>query len=238
MTRLKDADAGLLACSAFRWFSKREGIYSLLYPQFCLCPLSLSPVSKNASRIIAASRSDRMSGGNDFVDSLTQSQSSWSISPFDSASASREERIPLQSSPPQPCRTAQTASRHLTAPLRSTTFSISSATSQAPISTPFTTSSNQKEHSSATNPSLLTKHSKKPPHSWWWWWWEIGGAALSMLSMYLIFLVLADVNNKPLENWRVPIQPNSLIAACSRENCNDGPYHWMSLAAQVGAALL
>jgi hypothetical protein len=46
----------------------------------------------------------------------------------------------------------------------------------------------------------------------WWWWWEIGAAALSMLSMLLIIVVLVKINNRPLQTWRLPIQPNSLIA--------------------------
>jgi len=46
----------------------------------------------------------------------------------------------------------------------------------------------------------------------WWWWWEIGAAVLSMISMLLITVVLFKVQNEPLQNWTLPIQPNSLIA--------------------------
>ena len=46
----------------------------------------------------------------------------------------------------------------------------------------------------------------------WWWWWDIGAALLSVVSMCLIMAVLFIVANKPLDNWKQPIQPNSLIA--------------------------
>lgn len=46
----------------------------------------------------------------------------------------------------------------------------------------------------------------------WWWWWEIGAVVLSAVSMGLVLLVLLTVNNRPLQAWGLPIQPNSLIA--------------------------
>ncbi|KAF2802018.1 uncharacterized protein BDZ99DRAFT_429256 [Mytilinidion resinicola] len=46
----------------------------------------------------------------------------------------------------------------------------------------------------------------------WWWWWEIGAAMLGTVSMLLIIAVLFKVQNKPLQDWTLPIQPNSLIA--------------------------
>lgn len=46
----------------------------------------------------------------------------------------------------------------------------------------------------------------------WWWWWEIGSSLLSMISMSLILAILFAVNEKPLSNWTLAIQPNSLIS--------------------------
>jgi hypothetical protein len=46
----------------------------------------------------------------------------------------------------------------------------------------------------------------------WWWWWEIASAALSTLSMCLIVALLFKVDKLTLSEWRLPIQPNSLIA--------------------------
>lgn len=47
------------------------------------------------------------------------------------------------------------------------------------------------------------------------WWWETGSLVLCIISMALsatVFLCMAD---KPLRTWRLPIQPNSLIAVFS-----------------------
>jgi hypothetical protein len=46
----------------------------------------------------------------------------------------------------------------------------------------------------------------------WWWWWDIGAAVLSAVSMILIIALLIKVQNTPLQDWTLPIQPNSLIA--------------------------
>jgi hypothetical protein len=47
----------------------------------------------------------------------------------------------------------------------------------------------------------------------WEWWWEIGAALLSVISMSLIATLLFYINDTPLKNWILPIQPNSLLAA-------------------------
>ncbi|KAF2495366.1 hypothetical protein BU16DRAFT_561648 [Lophium mytilinum] len=53
---------------------------------------------------------------------------------------------------------------------------------------------------------------KKSEAMSWWWWWEIGAAMLGTISMLLIIAVLFKVQDKPLQDWTLSIQPNSLIA--------------------------
>lgn len=47
------------------------------------------------------------------------------------------------------------------------------------------------------------------------WWWEISSIAVSIISFGLIIVVLFVTNGKPLSSWRLPIQPNSLVAVFS-----------------------
>lgn len=46
----------------------------------------------------------------------------------------------------------------------------------------------------------------------WWWWWEIGAALVSITSMTLILAVLGKADDMPIQDWTLPIQPNSLVA--------------------------
>ena len=44
------------------------------------------------------------------------------------------------------------------------------------------------------------------------WWWEISSTVLSFVCMVLLLVLLLKSNNRPLESWKLPIQPSSLIA--------------------------
>ncbi|KAF2430252.1 hypothetical protein EJ08DRAFT_660982 [Tothia fuscella] len=67
--------------------------------------------------------------------------------------------------------------------------------------------------SGTTQTTSTANHVPQPTKAFsWWWWWEIGASLLSIISMCLIMTVLFKANNKPLESWTLPIQPNSLIA--------------------------
>lgn len=47
------------------------------------------------------------------------------------------------------------------------------------------------------------------------WWWEIGAIAVSFICMVLIVSILFTMDGKPLRTWKLPIQPNSLVAVFS-----------------------
>ncbi|KAI2473629.1 hypothetical protein F4781DRAFT_139361 [Annulohypoxylon bovei var. microspora] len=47
----------------------------------------------------------------------------------------------------------------------------------------------------------------------WWWWWEILAIILSITCMFSLVVVLAKIDNSPLQGWWLPIQPNTLVAA-------------------------
>jgi hypothetical protein len=47
------------------------------------------------------------------------------------------------------------------------------------------------------------------------WWWEFASALLSVVCTSLIVAILFSVDNKPIEDWKLPIQPNSLVAVFS-----------------------
>jgi hypothetical protein len=47
------------------------------------------------------------------------------------------------------------------------------------------------------------------------WWGEIGSFMLSIICTVLIFVILIKMDGKPMSKWRLPIQPNSLIAVFS-----------------------
>ncbi|KAI0550462.1 hypothetical protein F4679DRAFT_203230 [Xylaria curta] len=44
------------------------------------------------------------------------------------------------------------------------------------------------------------------------WWWEMGATVLSLTSLSLIITLLTRVDDVPLSDWTLPIQPNSLLA--------------------------
>jgi hypothetical protein len=45
-----------------------------------------------------------------------------------------------------------------------------------------------------------------------WWWWEIASASLSVICMILLLVLLLQVDSRPLESWKLPIQVNSVVA--------------------------
>ncbi|KAJ4294215.1 hypothetical protein N0V90_007905 [Kalmusia sp. IMI 367209] len=47
------------------------------------------------------------------------------------------------------------------------------------------------------------------------WWWEVAAITLSICSTTLIIAILVSMNGKPLSEWQLPIQPNSLVAVFS-----------------------
>lgn len=47
------------------------------------------------------------------------------------------------------------------------------------------------------------------------WWWEFAFALLSVTCTSLIVGILVSVDNKPIEDWKLSIQPNSLVAVFS-----------------------
>jgi hypothetical protein len=47
------------------------------------------------------------------------------------------------------------------------------------------------------------------------WWWELGAVFVSFICMALIITILFIMDGKPLRDWKLPIQPNSLVAIFS-----------------------
>ncbi|KAH8200981.1 hypothetical protein TruAng_004840 [Truncatella angustata] len=46
----------------------------------------------------------------------------------------------------------------------------------------------------------------------WWWWWEILAMVLCIGCMVALIVMLCRIDNTPLADWRLPIQPNTVIA--------------------------
>ena len=46
-------------------------------------------------------------------------------------------------------------------------------------------------------------------------WWELGAILVSLVSTSLILTILCFMNGRPLSDWELPIQLNSLIAIFS-----------------------
>ncbi|KAF1967799.1 hypothetical protein BU23DRAFT_411161, partial [Bimuria novae-zelandiae CBS 107.79] len=47
------------------------------------------------------------------------------------------------------------------------------------------------------------------------WWWEIYATTLAVASTIAVISVLISIQGKPLADWGLPIQPNSLVAVFS-----------------------
>ena len=47
------------------------------------------------------------------------------------------------------------------------------------------------------------------------WWWEVYAVGLAVASIVAVVAVLISVQGKPLVDWKMPIQPNSLVAVFS-----------------------
>ena len=156
---------------------------------------------------MSTSASERVSTRGSTLNDNNEPQSSRSVSPVSSLDGSIGDRVTTQMLNGGPTPVVRTGSRtaSMAAPQASRANSLASSGRQNTPSTP-----------SGSRPSIKQnfRRLRSEPISWWWWW-EIGGAVLSMISMLLIIIILAKVSDKPLENWRLPIQPNSLIAACT-----------------------
>ncbi|KAF2010547.1 hypothetical protein BU24DRAFT_318026, partial [Aaosphaeria arxii CBS 175.79] len=47
------------------------------------------------------------------------------------------------------------------------------------------------------------------------WGWECASMATGIISIALAVAVLCEVNKKPIEDWKLPIQPNALVSVFS-----------------------
>lgn len=45
-----------------------------------------------------------------------------------------------------------------------------------------------------------------------WWWWEIGGAVITLASLFTTIAVLAVLDNRPIDDWNRNIQPSALLS--------------------------
>ncbi|KAJ8125076.1 hypothetical protein O1611_g8564 [Lasiodiplodia mahajangana] len=54
--------------------------------------------------------------------------------------------------------------------------------------------------------------------SWWWWWWEIGAVIICIASTAGLVALLKSIDNTPLRQWNLPIQPNSVVASLTTVN--------------------
>ncbi|KAI0539270.1 hypothetical protein GGR58DRAFT_243689 [Xylaria digitata] len=66
---------------------------------------------------------------------------------------------------------------------------------------------------SATNVSGMP--SRKSISGWqpsWWWWWEIMAIVICIVSATGLVVLVKSIDNTPLRQWNLPIQPNSAIA--------------------------
>ncbi|TGJ81685.1 hypothetical protein E0Z10_g7082 [Xylaria hypoxylon] len=58
--------------------------------------------------------------------------------------------------------------------------------------------------------------SRKPITDWqpsWWWWWEIMAVTICIASTAGLVALLKSIDNTPLRQWNLPIQPNTAIAS-------------------------
>ncbi|GAP82843.1 hypothetical protein SAMD00023353_0103750 [Rosellinia necatrix] len=56
---------------------------------------------------------------------------------------------------------------------------------------------------------------RKPIADWqppWWWWWEIMAMVICIASTAGLVALLKSIDNTPLRQWNLPIQPNSAVA--------------------------
>ncbi|KAI0134372.1 hypothetical protein BJ170DRAFT_609542 [Xylariales sp. AK1849] len=58
--------------------------------------------------------------------------------------------------------------------------------------------------------SRLRSHNDVPIS--WWWWWEITATILSIACMCALIVLLTKIDNIPLQDWLLQIQPNSVIS--------------------------
>jgi len=98
---------------------------------------------------------------------------------------------------------SQTPSHHSVSSRTGSPSTINSSNSMSTI---------QPQQGSASPP--LKPLPKRRSHSMGWWW-EVAALLLSTVCMALILAILFTMDGKPMRDWRLPIQPNSLIAVFS-----------------------
>jgi hypothetical protein len=78
--------------------------------------------------------------------------------------------------------------------------------------------SNETSANRATDYSPMV--STEPIIFWqtWWWWWEIMAVIICIASTSGLVVLLKSIDNTPLRQWLLPIQPNSLIAVLTTIN--------------------
>lgn len=62
---------------------------------------------------------------------------------------------------------------------------------------------------------------RKPIADWqpsWWWWWEIMAVTICIASAAGLVALLKSIDNTPLRQWNLPIQPNTAIASLTTVN--------------------
>ncbi|KAI0118165.1 hypothetical protein GGR51DRAFT_572183, partial [Nemania sp. FL0031] len=52
----------------------------------------------------------------------------------------------------------------------------------------------------------------------WWWWWEIVAVIICIVSAASLVALLKTIDNTPLDQWDLPIQPNSAVASLTTVN--------------------
>ncbi|KAI0446161.1 hypothetical protein F4803DRAFT_559555 [Xylaria telfairii] len=62
---------------------------------------------------------------------------------------------------------------------------------------------------------------RKPVADWqpsWWWWWEIMAVAICIAAAAGLVALLKSIDDTPLRQWNLPIQPNTAIASLTTVN--------------------
>ncbi|KAI1457436.1 hypothetical protein F4805DRAFT_178983 [Annulohypoxylon moriforme] len=127
---------------------------------------------------------------------------------------------PVSSRPSVGSHTSSHHSRQDAAPLPGVSIHSQSPSQSTPVSQRNSLERNRKPaHQGRKFERLRTKLQLKisstadtEPKSWWWWW-EILAVFLSIACMCGLVGFLIRIDNLPLQQWNLPIEPNSLMAA-------------------------
>ena len=90
--------------------------------------------------------------------------------------------------------------------------------SRATGNTEVSSALHQKDNGNNENYSVARVASIRPTKAggkYFGWWWEVYAMSLSVASTIAVIAVLISVQGKPLAEWKMPIQPNSLVAIFS-----------------------